>query len=64
MEFKLDTSVCEDGKIIQELFKKEDSIEERLHTWIINTKEESIKKALIKLGWKPPKNKNEQNFRE
>lgn len=56
MEFIIDTSV-KDDIITQELFKKEDNIKNRLSTWILNTRDEYIKKCLISLGWKPPNNK-------
>ena len=54
MEFKLDTTIFEDNTIKQELFTVENDLPTKISSWIINTREESIRKALIDLGWTPP----------
>ena len=51
MKVTLDTEITEDQKIIQTLFK--DQVE-TLSKWVYDTREQSIRDALIKLGWTPP----------
>lgn len=53
------TTDIQDGKIIQELTNQvgPDLTESMMRT-IIDTKEEHVKEALIKLGWTPPKDKH------
>ena len=55
MEFKLDTTIFEDDSIKQELLTIENDLPTRISSWIINTREKAIRKALIDLGWTPPK---------
>jgi len=58
MEFKLDTEVFKNGIIKQELLTEENDLPQRVGNWVINTREKSVKEALIKLGWTPPVCKN------
>lgn len=61
MEFRLDTKIMEDDSIIQKLFKIENNLEEKLSTWIINTREKQFIDSLIELGWTPPNKNNNKN---
>ena len=51
LRYTLETSVdYENAEIVQALKQAE----MKLSSWMIKTREEEIKKALIKLGWTPP----------
>ncbi len=56
MKFYIETEISED-KIIQQLGSVDGDAPpvSGIMKWIYDTKESEIKKALIKLGWKPPK---------
>ena len=54
-KIQLNTNVSEDGIINQELLHCDNGYLEKMKSWIINTREKEFKKALIKLGWTPPK---------
>ena len=58
MKFYIETEISE-GKIIQQLGSVDGDGDAPpvlgIIEWIYDTKESEIKKALIKLGWKPPK---------
>ena len=42
-------------RIIQELYSKQESFEQRLTQWICDTREQGVRDALIDMGWTPPK---------
>jgi hypothetical protein len=52
MEYKLKTEVSIDGRITQKLIRDQT---QELSRWVCDTRDESIKKALLSLGWRPPK---------
>lgn len=52
MKLELKTSMLKDGKISIELINSEFK---KVNTWIYDTKEQSLRTALIRLGWTPPK---------
>ena len=54
VKFSIETSVI-DSKVYQSLHQKIDDICCEVTTWVTDTREAEIKKALIKLGWTPPK---------
>lgn len=54
-DFTVKTNVDLNGIIEQGLFWKQDDTEVRLMRWVVDTREEVIQKALIDLGWTPPK---------
>jgi len=59
MKYNLFTDVLGDGRIFQTLKAVDDELYESpatvLGRWVINTRYAEIKKALISLGWTPPK---------
>ena len=58
MKYNLFTDTLGDGRIFQTLEAVGDNPEAPatvLGRWVIKTREEGIKKALIELGWTPPK---------
>jgi hypothetical protein len=56
MKYKIDTDVFEGGIISQELSSVDNigNVQTKISRWIVDTREEDIKQALIKLGWTPP----------
>jgi len=54
MKYNLFTDVLGDGRIFQSLVtdEKPGTV---LGRWVVKTREEGIKEALIELGWTPPK---------
>jgi hypothetical protein len=44
----------EQGIITQELQQDIDGHITRLSRWVVQTRDESVRQALIKLGWTPP----------
>jgi len=55
VKYKLETSVSGDGVISQSLLSSDiqDHINE-VTRWVCDTREATIKQALINLGWTPP----------
>ena len=51
MEYTLNTKITEDQKIIQTLVR--DQVE-TLARWVCDTRERTVRDALISLGWTPP----------
>jgi hypothetical protein len=51
VEYTLKTDIFEGGIIKQSLVHDQSAV---LCQWVCDTKEESIRNALIKLGWAPP----------
>jgi len=51
MKYRIDTRVFPDGIIQQDLIQDHTSMVTR---WIMDTREEGIRKSLIRLGWTPP----------
>ena len=49
---------CDNDRIIQELYSKQEGVEQRLTQWICDTREKAVRDALIELGWTPPKEGN------
>jgi hypothetical protein len=57
MQYKIRTDVFGVGRIIQELSSVDNNNQiTRLSRWIINTRDEAVRQALLKLGWTPPNN--------
>lgn len=63
MNYELVTTPKIDGSIYQELrfydddfqeMRVNDEQKERIMQWIVHTREEQIRQALIALGWTPP----------
>lgn len=56
MKFYIETEISED-KIIQQLGSVDGDASpvSGIMKWVCDTRESEIRKALIKLGWKPPK---------
>lgn len=54
MKYDILSSVTVDGTITQVLVR---NLTEELCAWICDTREQSIKEALVQLGWTPPKEK-------
>jgi len=56
MKFYIETEISE-GKIIQQLGSTSEraSVVSETMKWICDTREAEARKALIKLGWRPPK---------
>lgn len=54
MKMTINTSII-GQKIYQSLQEEVDSVKNHLITWVTDTKEKSIRNALISLGWTPPK---------
>jgi len=48
------TTPSENGKIVQETFSIANGIRERIMRQVLDTSEQQIRDALIKLGWTPP----------
>ena len=55
MEYTVKTDVFESGLITQELHQKTEDQTEILCRWVVDTRDEELKKALVMLGWSPPK---------
>ena len=55
-EYEINTKIFENGLIKQQL-KTPYDIEHYVAEWIVDTSLDHIKKALIELGWTPPKDK-------
>jgi hypothetical protein len=60
-KFRLDTRVFSDGKIQQDLFHEMNNARELMTSWIVNTRDQQIREALISLGWTPPKETKDGN---
>jgi len=55
-KIKIETKIFKNGLISQELLNERDNGRmESILKIVIDTREEQIKQALIKLGWTPPK---------
>jgi len=52
--FEVTTKHGLDGTIIQEVYSVRNDIREQIMQRVMNTQEQQIKDALIKLGWTPP----------
>lgn len=59
--YAIETKINQD-EIIQILRVEFQSKIDELSRWMINTRDEQVREALIKLGWTPPKENNESNF--
>lgn len=64
MKYNLTTSISKKGEIVQQLKLSDEAMRrpypsfpeiEDLFRWVCDTREKGIRKALIKLGWTPPK---------
>lgn len=56
MKYKIDTDIdYKQSTIAQALSSEVNHLVVELSRWIIDTREQSTKDALIKLGWTPPK---------
>ena len=54
MKFELKTTPLPNGVIEQELLSKCNNPIHNFTKWVVDTREQSIKEALISLGWVPP----------
>lgn len=54
MKFEIKTTPYESGIIEQELLPEDNNIGFGYTKWVVDTREQGIKEALIALGWKPP----------
>ena len=52
--FRVNTVPFEGGTIVQDLNSYNNEVEEHVTRWIVDTREHSIRQALISLGWTPP----------
>lgn len=55
------TTVTDHGLIVQDMTNHLDGIRDSLVRQVIDTKEDQIRTALIKLGWTPPAEKKSGN---
>lgn len=54
MKYKIDTEILSDGRILSEVKCEFDGVMQTLYRQVLCTQEESVKAALIELGWTPP----------
>jgi len=52
--YKIECTIQADGKILQELGYFSDGIYTNIVRQVIDTQEQQIRDALVKLGWTPP----------
>ena len=55
--FEIVTTPKETGEIVQEIFSVHDDIRSLITRRVMDTSEQQIREALIRLGWTPPPNK-------
>lgn len=61
MTIDVRTNVYPSGMIISELIEDAGTIAERVMRSALNTQEQQIREALIKLGWTPPPNSRDSD---
>lgn len=54
MKYTVKTTPMIDGRILQEVDLEAQNIVKNIMRDVLDTKEQQIKEALIKLGWTPP----------
>lgn len=52
--YALTTTPMESGKIIQEVYLHNYDSTDLLMRWLVDTRDQEIRRALIALGWTPP----------
>ena len=55
LKYHISTLITSNNKIKQEIYLIKDKFLDKLAEYIIDTQEQGINDALIKLGWTPPK---------
>lgn len=53
-EYRIETKTFKHGNIVQSLYHENKGGKTKLNQWVMDTQEEGIRQALIKLGWKEP----------
>ena len=61
---RLTTLPMTDGKIIQELSNRMGDIENQMTRWIMDTRENGVREALVQLGWTPPSQDGDRSTHE
>jgi hypothetical protein len=55
--YQLTTAHNSDGVLSQKLVEETRGMQARLMEWVMDTREQGLRDALVKLGWTPPENK-------
>jgi hypothetical protein len=53
--FQLTTQVIMDGRLVQRWDHVSNDQHRTLASWVVDTREQQVREALIQLGWTPPK---------
>lgn len=61
MTIDVRTSVYPEGLIVTEVIEDLGVYRERIMRQVVNTKDQQIREALIKLGWTPPPNSRDSD---